>query len=181
MKIKKFLFVSILSFGIISCSEKEPLDTDFFEWTDQEAIAPLSMDSEDGLDLSSDYREVAWGLLAQNGISTSTTVTAETAETEAIVINDQAVIKDVVERLGFDSEISESDGYSLVVGCTVVGATGAYRISQRAKKTLGGVSLRLMIEQVGGGFTVPSRTCFMALYSTVLPSGPVRKIYCTGE
>ena len=80
---------------------------------------------------------------------------------------------------GLESRISRGiEGCSLLVGYALTGNTGGYKISQRVKRALDGVSLGLLIEQVGLGKCTPGYAFYMALYPK-LPSGPVSKIYRT--
>lgn len=65
------LFVVLaLTLGLAGCEK------DVFDWTDKDAIAPVSFDSEAGVDLFSwdDCREIVPGLLEQNGITLGTVV-----------------------------------------------------------------------------------------------------------
>jgi hypothetical protein len=179
---KKVFFIIALALSLVGCSEKY-----YFEWTDKDAIAPISSDSETGSELFSGFQnctrvqELAPELLEQNGIHfESSSPSSDEPQAEAVVINDQQVIADIVDQFGLDSEAIgvEAKKHSLVVGW-VYTAMGGYEVSQRAKKVFGGVSLRLTMEQVYLGAASPGRTCFMALYDTELPSGPVDKIYRT--
>ena len=80
---------------------------------------------------------------------------------------------------GLESRISRGiEGCSLLVGYALTGNTGGYKISQRVKRALDGVSLGLLIEQVGLGKCTPGYAFYMALYPK-LPAGPVSKIYRT--
>ncbi len=181
MKIKKMLFVLALALGLVGCSEEEPLDGGFFEWTDQESIAPLSCDSETGLDWFSEYVD-AKELLSQNGISFGSSFpTAGEPTAQAIVISDQQVIADIIERYGLESRISEvgADRYSIVVGSVIAAMSNYLVTAQRAKNIRGEMSLRLMVEQSSeyAGFCAPCHIYFAAIYAADLPSGPVNKIY----
>ncbi len=178
---KRVSFVLAIALCVMGCSEEH-----HFEWTDKNAIAPLTFDSETGLDweLSSEYHTVAQELLEQNGISyKSSFPTAGEPTTEAIVINDPQVVADIIKRFDLGLKISEAGAgrYSLVIGYVAV-AMSNYRVTQRAKKILGETILRLRVEKTEmGGFSAPCRIYFMALYATELPSGPVSKIYYTIE
>ena len=173
------LFVVVaLTLGLAGCAKD-----DVFDWTDKEAITPVSFDSEAGEDLFSwdDCREIVPGLLEQNGIVLNRRHpgAGDVPAEGAVVINDKAVINDVVKESGLESRISGGiEEYSLLVGYALTGNTGGYKVSQRVKRALDGVSLGLLIEQVAGGFCRPSYTYYMALYPK-LPSGPVSKIYRT--
>lgn len=172
------LFVVVaLTLGLAGCAKD-----DVFDWTDKDAIAPVSFDSETGVDLFSwdDCREIVPGLLEQNGITLGKHPGAGGIPwVGAVVINDKAVINDVVKESGLESRIPGGiEDCSLLVGYALTGHTGGYKISQRVKRALDGVSLGLLIEQVAGGFCRPSYTYYMALYPK-LPSGPVSKIYRT--
>jgi hypothetical protein len=180
---KKLFFIIALALSLVGCSEKY-----YFEWTDKDAIAPISSDSESGSDLFSDS-DAAYGiameLLKQNGIyfESSFSITVDDPQAEAIIINDQQVIADVVKQLGFETKISgiETDKFSLVAGYVVTAQTGKYIISQRAKQTSEGVSMRIVVEEDPryGAYCTQSRWYYLGLYDTDLPSGPVDKIYCT--
>ena len=172
------LFVVLaLTLGLAGCAKD-----DVFDWTDKDAIAPVSFDSETGVDLFSwdDCREIVPGLLEQNGITLSKHPGAGGIPWEgAVVINDKAVINDVVKESGLESRIPGGiEDYSRLVGYALTGHTGGYKISQRVKRALDGVSLGLLIEQVGLGKCTPGYAFYMALYPK-LPSGPVSKIYRT--
>ena len=172
------LFVVVaLTLGLAGCAKD-----DVFDWTDKEAIAPVSFDSETGVDLFSwdDCREIVPGLLEQNGITLGKHPGAGGIPwVGAVVINDKAVISDVVKESGLESRISGGiEDYSLLVGYALTGNTGGYKVSQRVKRALDGVSLGLLIEQVGLGKCTPGYAFYMALYPK-LPSGPVSKIYRT--
>lgn len=171
------LFVVVaLTLGLAGCAKD-----DVFDWTDKDAIVPVSFDSETGVDLFSwdDCRGIVPGLLEQNGITLGKHPRAGIPGVGAVVINDKVVISDVVKESGLESRIPGGiEDYSLLVGYALTGHTGGYKISQRVKRALDGVSLGLLIEQVAGGFCRPSYTYYMALYPK-LPSGPVSKIYRT--
>lgn len=173
------LFVVVaLTLGLAGCAKD-----DVFDWTDKDAIAPVSFDSETGVDLFSwdDCREIVPGLLEQNGIVLNRRHpgAGDVPAEGAVVINDKAVISDVVKESGLESRISGGiEGCSLLVGYALTGHTGGYKISQRVKRALDGVSLGLLIEQVGLGKCTPGYAFYMALYPK-LPSGPVSKIYRT--
>lgn len=172
------LFVVLaLTLGLAGCAKD-----DVFDWTDKDAIAPVSFDSETGVDLFSwdDCREIVPGLLEQNGITLGKHPGAGGIPwVGAVVINDKAVISDVVKESGLESRISGGiEDYSLLVGYALTGNTGGYKICQRVKRALDGVSLGLLIEQVGLGKCTPGYAFYMALYPK-LPSGPVSKIYRT--
>lgn len=171
------LFVVLaLTLGLAGCAKD-----DVFDWTDKDAIAPVSFDSETGVDLFSwdACDETVPGLLEQNGITLYKHPRAGIPGVGAVVINDKAVINDVVKESGLESRIPGGiEDCSLLVGYALTGNTGGYKISQRVKRALDGVSLGLLIEQVAGGFCRPSYTYYMALYPK-LPSGPVSKIYRT--
>lgn len=150
----RLFVVAALTLGLAGCAK------DVFDWTDKDAIAPVSFDSETGVDLFSwdDCREIVPGLLEQNGITLGKHPGAGGIPWEgAVVINDEAVISDVVKESGLESRISGgTEEYSLLVGYALTGNTGGYKISQRVKRALDGVSLGLLIEQVAGGFCRPS-------------------------
>lgn len=171
------LFVVVaLTLGLAGCAK------DVFDWTDKDAIAPVSFDSEAGVDLFSwdDCREIVPGLLEQNGITLGEYPgVGGIPWVGAVVINDEAVISDVVTKYGLDSNISgDMEEYSLIAGYALTGNTGGYKISQRVKLTIDGVCLGLLVEQVGSGWCTPGYAFYMALYPK-LPSGPVSKIYRT--
>lgn len=171
------LFVVLaLTLGLAGCAK------DVFDWTDKDAIAPVSFDSEAGVDLFSwdDCREIVPGLLEQNGITLGEYPgVGGIPWVGAVVINDEAVISDVVKESGLESRIPGGiEEYSLLIGYALTGHTGGYKISQRVKRALDGVSLRLLIEQVGLGKCTPGYAFYMALYPK-LPAGPVSKIYRT--
>ena len=153
-----------------------------FYWADKDAITPVSFDSETGVDLFSwdACDETVPGLLEQNGITLSKHPGAGGIPwVGAVVINDKAVINDVVKESGLESRIPGGiEGYSLLVGYALTGHTGGYKISQRVKCALDGVSLGLLIEQVGLGKCTPGYAFYMALYPK-LPAGQVSKIYRT--
>jgi hypothetical protein len=185
MKLVNCLFAIALAFSVMGCSENDAEDS--FEWTDEDAIAPILSNPETGSELFSGYQNcvhiqgVASELLRQNGIHfEGFSASGDDPQSEAIVINDQQVITDIVEQFGFDSETVglEAKEYSLVVGY-VYTPMGGYEIHQRAKQVLGKAWLHLTAEQVYLGLASPCYTCFMALYDTELPSGPVDKIYRT--
>lgn len=172
------LFVVLaLTLGLAGCAKD-----DVFDWTDKDAIAPVSFDSETGVDLFSwdDCREIVPGLLEQNGITLGKHPGAGGIPwVGAVVINDKAVINDVVRESGLESRIPGGiEEYSLLIGYALIGNTSGYKVSQRVKCALDGVSLGLLIEQVGFGKCTPGYEYFMALYPK-LPSGPVSKIYRT--
>lgn len=172
------LFVVVaLTLGLAGCAKD-----DVFDWTDKDAIAPVSFDSETGVDLFSwdDCREIVPGLLEQNGITLGKHPGAGGIPwVGAVVINDKAVISDVVKESGLESRISGGiEDYSLLVGYALTGNTGGYKISQRVKLTVDGVCLGLLVEQVGSGWCTPGYAFYMALYPK-LPAGPVSKIYRT--
>lgn len=171
------LFVVLaLTLGLAGCAK------DVFDWTDKDAIAPVSFDSETGVDLFSwdDCREIVPGLLEQNGITLGKHPGAGGIPwVGAVVINDKAVINDVVKESGLESRIPGGiEDCSLLVGYALTGNTGGYKISQRVKLTIDGVCLGLLVEQVGSGWCTPGYAFYMALYPK-LPSGPVSKIYRT--
>ena len=173
------LFVVLaLTLGLAGCAKD-----DVFDWTDKDAIAPVSFDSETGVDLFSwdDCREIVPGLLEQNGIVLNRRHpgTGDVPAEGGVVINDKAVISDVVKESGMESRISGGiEDYSLLVGYALTGHTGGYKISQRVKLTIDGVCLGLLVEQVGSGWCTPGYAFYMALYPK-LPAGPVSKIYRT--
>ena len=172
------LFVVVaLTLGLAGCAKD-----DVFDWTDKDAIAPVSFDSEAGVDLFSwdDCREIVPGLLEQNGITLSKHPGAGGIPwVGAVVINDKVVISDVVKESGLESRIPGGiEEYSLLIGYALTGNTSGYKVSQRVKCALDGVSLGLLIEQVGLGKCTPGYEYFMALYPK-LPSGQVSKIYRT--
>ena len=172
----RLFVVAALTLGLAGCAKD-----DVFDWTDKDAIAPVSFDSETGVDLFSwdDCREIVPGLLEQNGITLYEHPRAGIPGVGAVVINDEAVINDVVTKYGLDSNISgDLEEYSLIAGYALTGNTGRYKISQRVKRALDGVSLGLLIEQVGLGKCTPGYAFYMALYPK-LPAGPVSKIYRT--
>lgn len=173
----RLFVVAALTLGLAGCAKD-----DVFDWTDKEAIAPVSFDSETGVDLFSwdDCREIVPGLLEQNGITLGKHPGAGGIPwVGAVVINDKAVISDVVKESGLESRISGGiEDYSLLVGYALTGNTGGYKISQRVKLTIEGVSLGLLVEQVGFGWCTPGYAFYMALYPK-LPAGPVSKIYRT--
>lgn len=179
---KKLFVIAALALGVLGCSKTEMEDTDVFDWTDKDAIAPVSFDSEAGVDKFSwdACDETVPGLLEQNGITLSKHPGAGGIPwVGAVVINDEAVISDVVTKYGLDSNISgDLEEYSLIAGYALTGNTGGYKISQRVKLTIEGVSLGLLVEQVGFGWCTPGYAFYMALYPK-LPSGPVSKIYRT--
>ena len=171
------LFVVLaLTLGLAGCAK------DVFDWADKDAITPVSFDSETGVDLFSwdDCREIVPGLLEQNGITLGKHPGAGGIPWEgAVVINDKMVISDVVKESGLESRISGGiEDCSLLVGYALTGHAGGYKISQRVKRALDGVSLGLLIEQVGLGKCTPGYAFYMALYPK-LPAGPVSKIYRT--
>lgn len=170
------LFVVVaLTLGLAGCAK------DVFDWTDKDAIAPVSFDSEAGVDLFSwdACDETVPGLLEQNGITLYKHLRAGIPGVGAVVINDKAVINDVVTKYGLDSNISgDLEEYSLIAGYALTGNTGGYKISQRVKLTIDGVCLGLLVEQVGSGWCTPGYAFYMALYPK-LPAGPVSKIYRT--
>lgn len=171
------LFVVVaLTLGLAGCAKD-----DVFDWTDKDAIAPVSFDSEAGVDLFSwdACDETVPGLLEQNGITLYKHPRAGIPGVGAVVINDKAVINDVVAKYGLDSNISgDLEEYSLIAGYALTGNTGRYKISQRVKLTIDGVCLGLLVEQVGAEWCTPGYAFYMALYPK-LPSGPVSKIYRT--
>lgn len=171
------LFVVLaLTLGLAGCAKD-----DVFDWTDKDAITPVSFDSETGVDLFSwdDCREIVPGLLEQNGITLYKHHRAGIPGVGAVVINDKAVISDVVKESGLESRIPGGiEEYSLLIGYALTGHTGGYKISQRVKRALDGVSLGLLIEQVGLGKCTPGYAFYMALYPK-LPAGQVSKIYRT--
>lgn len=172
------LFVVVaLTLGLAGCAKD-----DMFDWTDKDAIAPVSFDSKTGVDLFSwdACDETVPGLLEQNGITLSKHPGAGGIPwVDAVVINDKAVINDVVKESGLESRIPGGiEDYSLLVGYALTGNTSGYKVSQRVKCALDGVSLGLLIEQVGLGKCTPGYEYFMALYPK-LPSGQVSKIYRT--
>ena len=172
------LFVVLaLTLGLAGCAKD-----DVFDWADKDAITPVSFDSETGVDLFSwdDCREIVPGLLEQNGITLGKHPGAGGIPWEgAVVINDKVVISDVVKESGLESRIPGGiEEYSLLIGYALTGHTGGYKISQRVKRALDGVSLGLLIEQVGLGKCTPGYAFYMALYPK-LPAGPVSKIYRT--
>ena len=171
------LFVVVaLTLGLAGCAK------DVFDWTDKDATAPVSFDSETGVDLFSwdNCREIVPGLLEQNGFTLSKHPGAGGIPwVGAVVINDKAVISDVVKESGLESRIPGGiEEYSLLIGYALTGHTGGYKISQRVKLTIDGVCLGLLVEQVGSGWCTPGYAFYMALYPK-LPSGPVSKIYRT--
>lgn len=171
------LFVVVaLTLGLAGCAK------DVFDWTDKDATAPVSFDSETGVDLFSwdNCREIVPGLLEQNGITLSKHPGAGGIPwVGAVVINDKAVINDVVKESGLESRIPGGiEDCSLLVGYALTGNTSGYKVIQRVKCALDGVSLGLLIEQVGFGKCTPGYEYFMALYPK-LPAGPVSKIYRT--
>lgn len=171
------LFVVLaLTLGLAGCAK------DVFDWTDKDAIAPVSFDSAAGVDLFSwdDCREIVPGLLEQNGITLSKHPGAGGIPwVGAVVINDKAVISDVVKESGLESRIPGGiEEYSLLVGYALTGHTGGYKVSQRVKLTIDGVCLGLLVEQVGIGLCTPGYAFYMALYPK-LPAGSVSKIYRT--
>ena len=156
-------------------------EPDVFDWTDKEAISPVSFDSETGVDLFSREacKETVPGLLEQNGITLGRPGAGGIPWVGAVVINDKAVINDIVTKYGLLSKISGSvDEYSLLAGYALTGNTGGYEVSQRVKRTIDGVSLGLLVEEVGIGLCTPGYAFYMALYPK-LPSGPVARIYRT--
>lgn len=179
---KKLFVIAALALGVLGCSKTEMEDTDVFDWTDKEAISPVSFDSETGVDLFSwdACDETVPGLLEQNGITLSKHPGAGGIPWEgAVVINDKAVINDVVKESGLESRIPGGIGdCSLLVGYALTGNTGGYKISQRVKLTIDGVCLGLLVEPVGFGWCTPGYAFYMALYPK-LPAGPVSKIYRT--
>ena len=178
---KKLFVIAALALGVLGCSKTELEDKDVFDWTDKDAIAPVSFDSAAGVDLFSwdACDETVPGLLEQNGITLYKHPRAGIPGVGAVVINDKAVINDVVTKYGLDSNISgDLEEYSLIAGYALTGNTGGYKISQRVKLTIEGVSLGLLVEQVGFGWCTPGYAFYMALYPK-LPAGPVSKIYRT--
>lgn len=175
----RLFVVAALTLGLAGCAKD-----DVFDWTDKDAITPVSFDSEAGVDLFSwdDCREIVPGLLEQNGFTLGRNPSSceiWPSGEGAVVINDQTVINDIVTKYGLEYKISGGvEEYSLLAGYAITGNTGGYKVSQRVKRALDGVSLGLLIEQVAGGFCRPSYTYYMALYPK-LPSGPVSKIYRT--
>ena len=168
---KKLFVIAALALGVIGCSKMETGD-----------IMPVSFDSETGLDLFSDDHGTASALLEQNGFDLGERPGDNgiwpSGGEGAVVINDKAVIDEVVKEFGLESKISEElENYSLLVGYAITGNTGGYEVSQ-CVRTTDGVSLCLRIEQVGGGWCIPGYEYFMALYPK-LPSGPVARIYRT--
>ena len=171
------LFVVLaLTLGLAGCAK------DVFDWTDKDAITPVSFDSETGVDLFSwdACDETVPGLLEQNGITLGKHPGAGGIPWEgAVVINDKVVISDVVKESGLESRIPGGiEDCSLLVGYALTGNTGGYKISQRVKLTIDGVCLGLLVEQVGSGWCTPGYAFYMALYPK-LPAGPVSKIYRT--
>lgn len=178
---KKLFVIAALALGVLGCSKTEMEDKDVFDWTDKDAIAPVSFDSAAGVDLFSwdACDETVPGLLEQNGITLYKHPRAGIPGVGAVVINDKAVINDVVTKYGLDSNISgDLEEYSLIAGYALTGNTGGYKISQRVKLTIDGVCLGLLVEQVGSGWCTPGYAFYMALYPK-LPAGPVSKIYRT--
>lgn len=178
---KKLFVIAALALGVLGCSKTELEDKDVFDWTDKDAIAPVSFDSAAGVDLFSwdACDETVPGLLEQNGITLYKHPRAGIPGVGAVVINDKAVINDVVTKYGLDSNISgDLEEYSLIAGYALTGNTGGYKISQRVKLTIDGVCLGLLVEQVGSGWCTPGYAFYMALYPK-LPAGPVSKIYRT--
>ena len=168
------LFVVVaLTLGLAGCAKD-----DVFDWTDKDAIAPVSFDSETGS--WDECREIVPGLLEQNGITLGKHPGAGGIPwVGAVVINDKAVISDVVKESGLESRISGGiEDYSLLVGYALTGHTGGYKVSQRVKLTIDGVCLGLLVEQVGIGLCTPGYAFYMALYPK-LPAGQVSKIYRT--
>ncbi len=157
------LFVVVaLTLGLAGCAKD-----DVFDWTDKDAIAPVSFDSEAGVDLFSwdACDETVPGLLEQNGITLYKHLRAGIPGVGAVVINDKAVINDVVKESGLESRIPGGiEEYSLLIGYALTGNTSGYKVSQRVKCALDGVSLGLLIEQVGLGKCTPGYEYFMALY-----------------
>lgn len=177
----KLFIVAVLALGVIGCSKTETGESDVFDWADKEAISPVSFDSETGVDLFSwdACKETVPALLEQNGITLGKPGAGGIPWVGAIVINDKAVINDIVTKYGLDSNISgDLEEYSLIAGYALTGHTGGYKISQRVKRTIDGVSLGLLVEQVGSGWCTPGYAFYMALYPK-LPTGPVFKIYRT--
>lgn len=180
---KKLFFIAALALGVIGCSKTETGEPDVFDWTDKEAISPVSFDSETGVDLFSREacKETVPGLLEQNGFDLGERPGDNgiwVAGEGAVVINDKAVIDEVVKEFCLESKISDGlENYSLLVGYAVTGNTGGYEVSQ-CVKTTDGVSLCLRVEQVGGGWCIPGYEYYMALYPK-LPAGPVARIYRT--
>lgn len=181
---KKLFFIAALALGVMGCSKTETGESEVFDWTDKEAISPVSFDYETGVDLFSweACKETVPALLEQNGFilgSSPSSCEIWPSGEGAVVINDQTVINGIVAKYGLVSKISGSvEEYSLLAGYAITGNTGGYEISQRVKRTLDGVSLGLMVEQVGHGNCIPGYAFYMALYPK-LPSGPVNKIYRT--
>ena len=104
-------------------------------------MAPVSFDSETGVDLFSwdACDETVPGLLEQNGIVLNRRHpgAGDVPAEGAVVINDKAVINDVVTKYGLDSNISgDLEKYSLIAGYALTGHTGGYKISQRVKRAL---------------------------------------------
>lgn len=167
---KKLFVIAALALGVIGCSKMETSE-----------IMPISFDSETGVDLFSDDHGTASSLLEQNGFDLGERPGDNgiwVAGEGAVVINDKAVIDEVVKEFCLESKISDGlENYSLLVGYAVTGNTGGYEVSQ-CVKTTDGVSLCLRVEQVGGGWCIPGYEYFMALYPK-LPSGPVARIYRT--
>lgn len=173
----RLFVVAALTLGLAGCAK------DVFDWTDKDAIAPVSFDSEAGVDLFSwdACDETVPGLLEQNGIVLNRRHpgAGDVPAEGAVVINDKAVINDVVTKYGLDSNISgDLEKYSLIAGYALTGNTGGYKISQRVKLTIDGVCLGLLVEQVGAGWCTPGYAFYMALYPK-LPAGQVSKIYRT--
>ncbi len=170
MRNKLFIIVA-LALGLIGCSRMETGD-----------IMPVSFDSETGVNLFSDDHGTASALLEQNGFDLGERPGDNgiwPSGEGAVVINDKAVISDVVKESGLESRISGGiEDYSLLVGYALTGNTGGYKISQRVKLTIDGVCLGLLVEQVGFGWCTPGYAFYMALYPK-LPAGPVSKIYRT--
>ena len=167
---KKLFVIAAFALGVIGCSKMETSE-----------IMPISFDSETGVDLFSDDHGTASSLLEQNGFDLGERPGDNgiwVAGEGAVVINDKAVIDEVVKEFCLESKISDGlENYSLLVGYAVTGNTGGYEVSQ-CVKTTDGVSLCLRVEQVGGGWCIPGYEYFMALYPK-LPSGPVARIYRT--
>ncbi len=172
MRNKLFIIVA-LALGVAGCSKMETGD-----------IMPVSFDSETGVDLFSweACKETVPALLGQNGFilgSRPSSCEIWPSGEGAVVINDQTVINGIVAKYGLDPEIyGEVDEYSLLAGYAITGNTGGYEVSQRVKRTIDGVTLGLMIEQVGIGLCTPGYAYYMALYPK-LPAGPVARIYRT--
>ena len=175
---KKLFILATLVLGMVSCSKMD----DIFNGTDNEAIAPVSLENDYGTDLFSreEIHEIVPDLLRENGIevhSSLLVVSDQHPYAEAVVINDLSTINEIAAKCDLESKLTKGvfDEYSIIAGFYDC-AMGGYSITnQRIKKNLDKIKLYLRIESTDLGVCAPCRTYFMALYPK-LPSRPI-KIY----